>query len=323
MNSTSTYIMAAFSDDYVASILQRDADKKSTSNLSSLFSSVGSVTRATKPRSAAPKPNARFLRNLVRDVDSHNAALKEKEERESRRRMWDLQRGKKGERPERVKRKVEVEAEDDDGKEAGSKRRRRSLERYAPGSARHGRAKDGSPTARERKHHHHRSENRRQERDKERSRSRSPDRERKHHHHHHHHHHHRSKRSREHERDKARARSRSPDRSHHSSIRRRRDVQKEEEEEEEEEQSSSEAEIGPELPARGRGSQHASILDRPEEAERWKTTRPEVVVEEDIANVKWTAMGQKREWDRGKEQDPFNIKSDSEEPEEMWPGRLK
>lgn len=319
MNSTSTYIMAAFSDDYVASILQRDADKKSTSNLSSLFSSVGSVTRATKPRSAAPKPNARFLRNLVRDVDSHNAALKEKQERESRRRMWDLQRGKKGERPERVKRKVEVEAEDDDGKEAGSKRRRRSLERYAPGSARHGRANDGSPTTRERKHHHHRSENRRQERDKERSRSRSPDRERKHHHHHHNHHH-RSKRSREHERDKARARSRSPDRSHHSSIRRRRDVQKEEEEEE---QSSSEAEIGPELPARGRGSQHASILDRPEEAERWKTTRPEVVVEEDIANVKWTAMGQKREWDRGKEQDPFNIKSDSEEPEEMWAGRLK
>lgn len=315
--------MAAFSDDYVASILQRDADKKSTSNLSSLFSSVGSVTRATKPRSAAPKPNARFLRNLVRDVDSHNAALKEKEERESRRRMWDLQRGKKGERPERVKRKVEVEAEaeDDDGKEAGSKRRRRSLERYAPGNARHGRAKDGSPTARERKHHHHRSENRRQERDKERSRSRSPARERKHHHHHHHHHHHRSKRSREHERDKERARSRSPDRSHHSSIRRRRDVQKKEEEEEE--QSSSEAEIGPELPARGRGSQHASILDRPEEAERWKTTRPEVVVEEDIANVKWTAMGQKREWDRGKEQDPFNIKSDSEEPEEMWAGRLK
>lgn len=236
--------------------------------------------------------------------------------------MWDLQRGKKGERPERVKRKVEDE--DEDGKEAGSKRRR-SLERYAPRSARHERAKDGSPTARERKHHHHRSENRRQEREKERSKSRSPARERKHHHHHHHHH--RSKRSREHERDKARARSRSPDRLHHSSTRRRRDVQKEEEDE----QSSSEAEIGPELPARGRGSQHASILDRPEEEEEEegeagggrKTTRPDVVVEEDIANVKWTAMGQKREWDRGKEQDPFNIKSNSEEPEEMWAGRLK
>ena len=296
--------MASFTDDYVASILQRDADKKSTSNLSSLFSTVGGKSR---PRSSAPKANARFLKNLVRDVDSHNTALKEKEERESRRRMWDLQRGKKGERPERPKKKVE----DDDDEERSSKRRRRSLERYAPGSGKHKRARSRSRSPdRERKHpHHHRSsEHRRRhrstEREREKSRSRSPDASRRS----------RDKRrhkntDRERERSKSRSRSRSPERRH-----RRRP--------EPDEPDSSEDEIGPDLPARGRGSQHASILDQKED-EYTTVPRPAVGDEADIANVKWTAKGQEREWDRGKDKDPFNMKEISEEPEEDWTGRLK
>lgn len=34
--------------------------------------------------SAAPKPNTRFLRHIIRETDNHNAALKRKEEREAR-----------------------------------------------------------------------------------------------------------------------------------------------------------------------------------------------------------------------------------------------
>jgi phage-related minor tail protein len=291
---------ASFSDDYVASILQRDADKKSTSNLSSLFSSVGSVGgggRGGRTRSAAPKPNARFLKNLVRDVDSHNAALKEKEERESRRRMWDLQRGKKGERPERGRKEV-----NDDGGKEGSKRRRSSLERYAPGSRRHEKARDEAP-GRERKHHHRSEKRRREERETSRSRSRSPARERTHRH-----------RPRHRRDPKGTDDRESPDQSHRPSEQRQHRGA-----EAEEESSSSEGEIGPELPARGRGSQHTSILDQKEEV---KMPRPTVDAEEDIANVKWTSMGQEREWDRGKDKDPFNMKSAFVNSED-WTGRLR
>lgn len=34
---------------------------------------------ASRPTSAAPKPNTRFLRNIIRNTDNHNTALKEKE----------------------------------------------------------------------------------------------------------------------------------------------------------------------------------------------------------------------------------------------------
>lgn len=40
-----------------------------------------------RPANAVLKPNTRFLKNLVRDADSHNAALKKKEEREARMRL--------------------------------------------------------------------------------------------------------------------------------------------------------------------------------------------------------------------------------------------
>ena len=43
-----------------------------------------------RPTGAAPKPNTRFLRNIIRETDNHNAALKRKEEREARERMRQL-----------------------------------------------------------------------------------------------------------------------------------------------------------------------------------------------------------------------------------------
>ena len=66
----------ALDDDYVASILRRDAEATKT---------------RSQPRSAnAPKPNTRFLRNIIRETDNYNAELKAKEEVESKARARSL-----------------------------------------------------------------------------------------------------------------------------------------------------------------------------------------------------------------------------------------
>ncbi|TGZ77982.1 hypothetical protein EX30DRAFT_398075 [Ascodesmis nigricans] len=62
-------------DDYVANLLKSEAKSKASD-----YSSRGlQAFLPSRPTSGAPKPNTRFLRNLVRDVDSHNAALREQE----------------------------------------------------------------------------------------------------------------------------------------------------------------------------------------------------------------------------------------------------
>ncbi|KJX93316.1 hypothetical protein TI39_contig4337g00001 [Zymoseptoria brevis] len=66
-------------DAYVAQLLKRDAERG---------------VSFKRPRSDAPKPNTRFLRNIVRDVDSHNAALKAKEEQEARARLHEERRAR-------------------------------------------------------------------------------------------------------------------------------------------------------------------------------------------------------------------------------------
>ncbi|KAK3674360.1 hypothetical protein LTR78_005829 [Recurvomyces mirabilis] len=97
-------------DDYIISLLKRDAE--ANKNQYPLLSGGGNVRRRAKD---APKPNTRFLGNLVREVDSHNAALKAKEEAESRARLRDLKReeqGRKdggGERPKKKARTGERE----------------------------------------------------------------------------------------------------------------------------------------------------------------------------------------------------------------------
>lgn len=64
-------------DDYVVNLLIKDA-----SNLSD---------RTSRRSALAPKPNTRFLKNIIREADGHNAALRRKEEREAshRRRQFD------------------------------------------------------------------------------------------------------------------------------------------------------------------------------------------------------------------------------------------
>ncbi|EKD21495.1 pre-mRNA-splicing factor 38B [Drepanopeziza brunnea f. sp. 'multigermtubi' MB_m1] len=73
-------------DDYVASLLAKDAKESSIK-----YSSVGlEAFGRSKPPANKPKPNTRFLRNIIKDTDSHNAALLAKEAAESRARLKSL-----------------------------------------------------------------------------------------------------------------------------------------------------------------------------------------------------------------------------------------
>ncbi|KAJ9361830.1 hypothetical protein C8Q69DRAFT_494402 [Paecilomyces variotii] len=74
------------SDDYVAQLLAKDARDSSLK-----YSALGmQAYMHRRPTTGAPKPNTRFLKNILRDTDSHNAALKRKEEEETRERMRNL-----------------------------------------------------------------------------------------------------------------------------------------------------------------------------------------------------------------------------------------
>ncbi|KAK4950472.1 hypothetical protein LTR10_011454 [Elasticomyces elasticus] len=67
----------ALDDDYVINLLKSDATR---------------IT-STRPRAKdAPKPNIRFLRNVIRETDSHNAALKAKEAEDARVKLLELRR---------------------------------------------------------------------------------------------------------------------------------------------------------------------------------------------------------------------------------------
>ncbi|KFY10077.1 hypothetical protein V492_05198 [Pseudogymnoascus sp. VKM F-4246] len=91
-----------FSDDKIAEILSKEAKetsiKYSAHGMSAFLPSKYVISpRALslanvmdRPPANKPKPNTRFLRNLVRDTDSHNAALLAKEAAESRNRLEQL-----------------------------------------------------------------------------------------------------------------------------------------------------------------------------------------------------------------------------------------
>lgn len=114
-----------FSDDYVAELLKKDAKAKNKE-----YEFVGlSAFRSSRPASNAPKPNTRFLRNIIRHTYSHNAALKEKEEADAKARLRALRkdgtspedrsdRKVKGERklyePPSKRRRVTVDSDDDE-----------------------------------------------------------------------------------------------------------------------------------------------------------------------------------------------------------------
>ncbi|OXV08149.1 hypothetical protein Egran_04086 [Elaphomyces granulatus] len=68
-------------DDYVAQILANDARDSSLK-----YSTLGmeAYLPQSQRRGDAPKPNTRFLKNILRETDSHNASLRRKEEYSSR-----------------------------------------------------------------------------------------------------------------------------------------------------------------------------------------------------------------------------------------------
>ncbi|KAK0270337.1 hypothetical protein LTR35_014136 [Friedmanniomyces endolithicus] len=82
----------ALDDDYVANLLKRDAETHRSRSALGLPSTSSPRVRAKD----APRPNIRFLRNIIRETEGHNAALKAKEEEESRLRLRELKRNERG-----------------------------------------------------------------------------------------------------------------------------------------------------------------------------------------------------------------------------------
>lgn len=71
----------ALDDDYVIDLLKREAAVNKSRPGAAGF---GLLPGSEKRRAKIPKPNTRFLKNLVREADIHNASLKAKEDEERR-----------------------------------------------------------------------------------------------------------------------------------------------------------------------------------------------------------------------------------------------
>ncbi|KAK6503138.1 hypothetical protein TWF481_008173 [Arthrobotrys musiformis] len=234
-------------DALAASLLKREASERSLR-----YSAFGMAFGGDRKKpNSAPKPNTRFLKNLVKEADSHNAALLAKEAEEARLRLEKLRRenngGRKGGRdrsreryrrssrsrsPERSTRRKdrsrsrskERQKRDRDGDDRKDGKRPRveigDIDRLLQASRRERRdgekgkdkEKDKERSNRDRERSHSRERgSRRDRRDKERRRSKSRDRTRRSH---------RSKRSRTASPSRSRSRSSSPDRRRHKSHKR-------------------------------------------------------------------------------------------------------
>ncbi|KAI4195912.1 MAG: hypothetical protein LQ350_006896 [Teloschistes chrysophthalmus] len=224
----------ALTDEYLARLLAKDAHDHR-------FTSHGlQVGLPKRPISNAPKPNTRFLKNIIKETDNHNAALKAKEVADARVRLRGIDRhearseknGRDDFRPERSDPRSHKRRKlSGDGnivhKGEPAKQSRRDLEDKKLDKSRGNPYDDEDSTASDVRHvhrhrhhrqHHHRrprtqssspdSDRRRRRRSRRRHRSRSISPE-----------YHRDRRkktsTRRHE-----SRSRSPRRSHHHSNRR-------------------------------------------------------------------------------------------------------
>ncbi len=256
-----TIMTEELSDDYVAGVLKDDAKSRSIK-----YSVMGlqaflpkryvevillSTIRAKpyRPVGQAPKPNTRFLRNILRETDSHNAALLAKEADESRARLRSLQEedaAQKGSR--RGKPLLEARRSEDDHSRQAKRRRLNEDEDHAiKGRAdekpRHRQSSRREPSSdRETKKHRRRARDRSADHGdvaaRERDRSRDGHRRRSRREHgttrkrhgeekrSHRSRRHRSRsqsRSRSRSRSRSKSRSRSPDKSrHHHRVRRKR-----------------------------------------------------------------------------------------------------
>ncbi|KAK4609331.1 hypothetical protein CLAFUW4_14661 [Fulvia fulva] len=103
-------------DDYVAHILKRDAERKDTNRF--VANGLGSLLNNTRPRNRdAPKPNTRFLKHIVKEADSNNAALLKREAEESRARLRRLKKDSRAESKDRRRsRSPKRERRKDDGR---------------------------------------------------------------------------------------------------------------------------------------------------------------------------------------------------------------
>ncbi|KAL7621229.1 hypothetical protein AAE478_008546 [Parahypoxylon ruwenzoriense] len=87
-------------DDYVAELLAKEA-----SDCSLKYSAVGlDAFKSNKRPANQPKPNTRFLNNIIRDTNSHNRALLAKENAESQAKLRDLEDAEKKKRKEEERR---------------------------------------------------------------------------------------------------------------------------------------------------------------------------------------------------------------------------
>lgn len=114
----------ALEDDYIISLLRQDADDHQKR-----YSTIGDSPRLStaKRRPDAPKPNTRFLKNIIRETEGHNAALKAKEEADSKARLQERRREEA--RGGKRKRAVEAEGGDGGGERAGKRRKEEGRER--------------------------------------------------------------------------------------------------------------------------------------------------------------------------------------------------
>ncbi|KAF2674863.1 hypothetical protein BT63DRAFT_22580 [Microthyrium microscopicum] len=195
------------SDDYVATLLKADAQITSKQ-----YAQVGiSALLPKRPTGAAPKPNVRFLNNLLRETQGHNAALLAKEADEAKAKLKDFKRERTGEDSGKSRRDRKRRRVDEDGDRKRERRRDRSSHRLDDQDRR----KDKS--RRDDSHndsHDDKSRSRRSKHDG--SRSKHSDRHRENHK--------SSRRHRSPSNSQSRSRSRSPARSrrHHKSSRHRR-----------------------------------------------------------------------------------------------------
>ncbi|KAI0909276.1 hypothetical protein F4823DRAFT_445642 [Ustulina deusta] len=83
-------------DDYVAELLAKEAN-----DCSLKYSAMGlDAFKSNKRPPNQPKPNTRFLNNIIRDTNSHNRALLAKENAESQARLRDLEEADRRKRDE-------------------------------------------------------------------------------------------------------------------------------------------------------------------------------------------------------------------------------
>lgn len=163
------------------------------------------INPCDRPSGAAPKPNTRFLRQIIRQTDNHNASLKQKEEREARDRMRQL---RDHTRPASSSTSHRHRTSDDRGAQRDRESREDRERRHRSHRRRH-RSRSKSPEEERSRRHRQRHDSRRDRRDRDEDgrgysrRSRSPRDERRH-----------GSRNRRHKRSSRYSRSPSRSRSH-------------------------------------------------------------------------------------------------------------